>query len=112
MRDSSATSIPATWAPTITGMPIAPYAPAATLATSDSIAALTGRNPSCTSSAAQIAIGTPNPAAPSRNAPNAKVISSTWMRWSVEIPEIEARMTSNRPLATANRYSHTAMTMM
>jgi hypothetical protein len=78
--DRALRSTPPTWAPTITGMPIAPYAPAATLATSDSMAALTGPKPSCTSSAAQIAIGTPKPAAPSRNAPNAKLISSTCTR--------------------------------
>ncbi len=96
----------------MTGMPIAPYAPAPAFATSEIIAAFTGRNPSWTRSAAQIAIGTPNPAAPSRNPPNAKLMRSTWTRWSGETPPMEARMTSKRPLASASLYSQTAITMM
>lgn len=44
-----------------------------------------------------MAIGTPNPAAPSRNAPKAKLMSSTWMRWSAEMLLMDDRMMSNRP---------------
>ena len=57
-------------------------------------------------------MGTPNPATPSRNAPNAKAMSSTWIRWSADTPAIEERMMSNRPERTLSRYSHTAITMM
>ena len=69
----------------------------------ETTAARTGWKPSCTSSAAQIAIGTPKPATPSRKAPNAKEISRTWTRWSSETPAIEERMTSNRPERTVIR---------
>ena len=97
------TSTPPTFAPTMTGMPIAPYAPAATLATRQIMAAFTGRNPSCTRSAAQMAIGTPNPAAPSRNAPKAKAMSSTWMRWSGDMPADRRLDDLEVPARTARR---------
>ncbi|MDQ0743266.1 hypothetical protein QFZ62_000574 [Clavibacter sp. B3I6] len=67
------------------------------------MAARTGRKPSVTSMAAQMAIGTPNPATPSRNAPKQKLMRSTWIRWSGEIAAMDARITSNLPLATASR---------
>ncbi len=66
--DNSSVSIPPTWAPVMTGIPIAPNAPDAALAIKQSPAALIGLKPRVTRSAALIAIGTPNPAAPSRKA--------------------------------------------
>ncbi|WP_244486635.1 hypothetical protein [Aureimonas sp. Leaf324] len=66
------------------------------------MAALIGLKPSSTRSAAQIAMGTPKPAAPSRNAPKQKAIRMTWIRWSAEIVVMLPRMTSNIPLSTAS----------
>ena len=70
---------------------------------------MSGLKPRDTSSAAQIAIGIPKPAAPSRKPPKQKAISSIWMRWSVEIAEMEERTVSKPPDRTEMRYSHTAM---
>ena len=54
---------------TVTGIPIAPIAPPAILATKQIPAAFNGLKPIPTSSAAVIATGTPRPAAPSKKAP-------------------------------------------
>ena len=93
----------ATLAAVVTGIPMAPYAPDAALATNASIEALSGLKPRDTSRAAQIAIGIPKPAAPSMNPPKQKAISSTWMRWSSVIDETEARTVSKLPARTAMR---------
>ena len=82
---------------------MAPYAPEATFATNASMEALSGLNPRLTSSAAQMAIGIPNPAAPSKNPPKQNAISSIWMRWSVEIAEMEERTMSKFPARTLMR---------
>ncbi len=82
------------------------------MASRQSIAALTGLKPSSTSSAAQIAIGTPKPAAPSRKAPKQKAMRITWTRWSSEMVAMLPRITSNLPLFTASLYSHTAISTM
>ena len=50
--------------------------------------------------AAQIATGVPPPAAPSRNAPNAKAISIACRRWSAESPATESLIRANRPVST------------
>ena len=86
-----------------TGIPIAPHAPAAALATKHSIAACNGLKPSAASITLQMAIGTPKPAAPSKNAPKQKPISNNWMRWSAETMVSEPLMTSILPVATVKR---------
>jgi hypothetical protein len=50
--------------------------------------------------AAQIAIGVPNPAAPSMNAPKLNAISSSWMRRSTASPAMVWRTSSNFPVLT------------
>ena len=49
---------------------------------------------------AEIATGVPKPAAPSRNAPKLKAISSACSRRSSVIEEIESLITSNCPVLT------------
>ena len=61
---------------TVTGKPMAPKAPAEAFAIKHNMAACNGANPNCVSNKAQIAIGTPNPAAPSKNPLNANPINS------------------------------------
>ena len=58
--------MPDTCPATMTGIPMAPKAPEAVLAIKHSAAAFNGLNPSPTRSAAVMAIGAPNPAAPSK----------------------------------------------
>ena len=58
----------------VTGAPTAPKATGAVLATIQIPAAYNGLNPNPTKSAAVIATGAPNPAAPSKNAPNEKAM--------------------------------------
>jgi hypothetical protein len=65
-----------------------------------STAARKGSKPRPTMMAPQMATGVPPPAAPSRNAPNAKPMRMAWMRASPEIPAIERLMTSNCPVRT------------
>ena len=62
---------------TVTGIPIAPYAPPAILATKQIAADCNGLKPKPTKIAAVIATGAPNPAAPSRNALNENAIRRT-----------------------------------
>ncbi|MNE46699.1 hypothetical protein D3C80_1410530 [compost metagenome] len=88
-------SIPVTCPATMIGMPKAPKATGAVLAIRHKPAAYSGLKPSPTRSAAVIATGAPKPAAPSRNAPKQKPISSTCKRWSSVIDRTELRMTSN-----------------
>lgn len=57
-------------------MPIDPKATGAVFASRHSADALKGEKPSPTSMVAAVATGVPNPAAPSRDPPNAKAISS------------------------------------
>ena len=61
---------------TVTGKPMAPKAPAEAFAIKHNMAACNGANPNCVSDKAQIAIGTPKPAAPSKNPLNANPINS------------------------------------
>ena len=51
-----------------------------------------------------MATGVPNPAAPSRKAPNAKAINSTCKRVSPVNRVMECLMISNWPLSTVIRY--------
>ena len=97
----ASTSSPVISARARIGVPIAPQATGAVLAIRQSRAAWNGRNPRPTRNAAEIATGAPNPAAPSRNAPNEKATSTAWSRRSPESRAIEAFITSNWPVATA-----------
>ena len=105
-------SMPVTCPATMIGMPIAPNATGAVFAIRHSPAACSGLKPSPTSSAAVIATGAPKPAAPSRNAPNEKPISSICRRWSSVIDSTDARMMSNWPVFTTTLYRNTAATMI
>ena len=62
--------IPVTCPATVIGIPIAPKATGAVFAIKQRPAAYKGFNPRPARSAAVIATGAPNPAAPSKNAPN------------------------------------------
>ena len=57
-----------------------------------------------------MATGAPNPAAPSRKAPNEKAISSACKRWSGVTEAIESRMISNWPVLTVSLKRKTAAT--
>ena len=86
MAESLSLSIPVTPSSAMMGVPRAPNATGAVFAMSDKPAAESGLNPNCIRMAAVTATGVPNPAAPSKNAPNEKAISITWMRGSGAIP--------------------------
>ena len=65
------------------GVPSAPNATGAVLAMSERPEAASGANPRPMSSAPVTATGVPNPAAPSKKAPNANATSSSCRRASV-----------------------------
>ncbi|MNZ48820.1 hypothetical protein D3C78_665730 [compost metagenome] len=88
-------SRPVTCPATRIGMPIAPNATGAVLTIRHRPAAYNGLKPSPTSSAAVIATGAPNPAAPSRNAPKQKPTISICRRWSGVTDKIDERIMSN-----------------
>ena len=67
---------------------------------SDRPAEYSGVNPSPISSAAVIATGVPNPAAPSMKAPNENATSRAWMRRSDDSRATDALTMSNCPAAT------------
>ena len=100
IADRSSSGRPVTLARVMSGVPMAPKATGAVLPISDRPAAGRGRNPSPMSMAAQMAMGVPNPAAPSMKAPKLKAISSTWMRRSTASPAIVWRTSSNLPVLT------------
>jgi hypothetical protein len=77
MADSFKISISVTAARAIMGVPRAPKATGAVFAINDSPQAARGLKPSCIRMAAVMATGVPKPAAPSKNAPNAKAIRIT-----------------------------------
>ena len=93
---------------TVTGIPIAPYAPPAMLATKQIAADCKGLKPKPTKIAAVIATGAPNPAAPSRKALNENAIKRTWILLSGEIDEILCFITSKNPILTVNLYKKIA----
>ena len=100
IADRSWSGSPVTLARVMSGVPMAPKATGAVLPISDRPAACSGRNPSPMSMAAQMAIGVPNPAAPSMNAPKLNAISSSWMRRSTASPAMVRRTSSNLPVLT------------
>jgi hypothetical protein len=70
----------------MTGVPSAPNATGAVFAINDSADASSGGKPSPISIAPVTATGVPNPAAPSKKAPNANAMSSSCSRRSAVIP--------------------------
>ncbi|KAF5032024.1 hypothetical protein DSECCO2_621620 [anaerobic digester metagenome] len=103
------TSRPLTWLATMTGMPSAPKATGAVLATRQMPPAYTGLKPSPISMAAVMATGVPKPAVPSRNAPKAKAMNRACNRRSSVSRASEPLMISNSPDSTVMLYSHTAV---
>lgn len=80
------------------GMASAPKATGAVLATSATLAALTGLNPSAMSMTAVMATGVPKPARASSRAPNEKAMTMAWTRWSGLTAPNERRRTSKWPV--------------
>jgi len=87
------------------GIPIDPNATGAVFASRQIADALNGENPSPINMLAAIATGVPNPAAPSRNAPNANAISNACSRGSGVSRPIEFLIISNCPVSTVTRNS-------
>ena len=79
-------SRPVTPARATMGVPSAPKATGAVLAMSESPDAASGAKPRPMRMAAVTATGVPNPAAPSKNAPNEKAMSRSWRRRSAVTP--------------------------
>ena len=94
------TSRPVTFASVRIGVPRAPKATGAVLAMSAMQAASSAGNPAPARSAAEIATGAPNPAAPSRKAPNEKAMSKACTRWSAESRVTDRFITSSPPAST------------
>ena len=90
-------SNPVTPCSAISGVPIAPYATGAVFAISDSPDAWSGLKPKPINTAAVTATGVPKPAAPSKNAPKLKAISSNCRRRSWVIPVRLSCSTLNSP---------------
>jgi hypothetical protein len=84
------------------GVPSAPKATGDVLANSDRPAACNGRKPAPISSAAEMATGVPNPAAPSTKAPKQKAIKSACKRRSGDNDNTECLTISNWPVSTVS----------
>ena len=82
------------------GIARAPKATGAVLATSATVAALTGLKPSDISITTEIATGVPKPASASSSAPKQKAMMIAWIRWSGLTFSKERRSTSKCPDAT------------
>ena len=85
------------------GIAMDPNATGAVFASRQMAAAWNGEKPRPASMAAATATGVPNPAAPSRNAPNAKAISSVCKRGSRVRLRSECLMASNLPVSSVSR---------
>ena len=86
------------------GVPNAPYATGAVLAISDRAEACRGLKPNCIKIAAVIATGVPNPAAPSKKAPNENAIKISCTRLSGTNAANCCRSTSKEPFLTVSWY--------
>lgn len=84
------------------GVPTAPNATGAVLASSTTTAARTGENPSAISMTPVIATGAPNPASASSSPPKQNAMMIACTRGSSEISPKAARRSSNRPAATVS----------
>ena len=82
------------------GVPIAPNATGAVLASSTTTAARIGEKPSAISMTPVIATGAPKPARASSSPPKQKAMMIAWTRGSSESLLKAARRSSNRPLTT------------
>ena len=85
------------------GAAIAPNATGAVLASSETIAALTGFMPAAMSIAIEIATGAPKPASDSSSAPKQNAMRIARIRWSSLIARIRSPSTSNHPVMTVSR---------
>ena len=70
------------------------------LATSATVAALIGLNPSASSMTEEMATGVPKPASASSSPPKQKAMMTAWTRWSLEIEPKDRLSTSKWPVAT------------
>ena len=84
------------------GVPMAPNATGAVLASSTTIAARIGEKPSAISITPVIATGAPNPARASSSPPKQNAMMIACARGSSEIRWKAARRSSNRPLTTVS----------
>ncbi|BDZ57456.1 hypothetical protein GCM10025872_11130 [Barrientosiimonas endolithica] len=82
------------------GVPTAPNATGAVLASSTTAAARSGANPSAISITPVMATGAPNPASASSRPPKQNAMMIACTRGSSEIRWKLARRSSNRPLTT------------
>ncbi|MNQ80565.1 hypothetical protein D3C85_955520 [compost metagenome] len=101
--DSSISSSPVTLARVMIGVPRAPNATGAVLAISASPEAASGEKPSPIRIAPVTATGVPKPAAPSKNAPKQKAISSNCRRRSSVMRARESCSTLNEPFSVVRR---------
>ena len=83
------------------GLPTAPQATGAVLASRQSVAAWNGSKPSPIRNEPAIATGAPPPPVPSRNAPKQNAIRISCSRLSVESAAIDSFITWNWPVSTA-----------
>ncbi|MDQ0713804.1 hypothetical protein QFZ55_003256 [Streptomyces luteogriseus] len=93
-----------------TGVPIAPKATGAVLATRATTAARTGSKPRATSMTALIATGAPKPASASSRAPKQKAMTRAWIRGSSDSRPKDRRRMSKCRVRTVIRYTHRALT--
>ena len=101
---SARRSRPLTALSAMSGVPSAPNATGAVLAIRESPEAAKGAKPRPMSSAPVTATGVPNPAAPSKKAPNANATSSSCSRASVVTPVMLWRSVVKRPRSAVSWY--------
>ena len=89
-----------TVASVVIGTARAPKATGAVLATSATVAALIGWNPSAISMTLVIATGVPKPASASSSAPKQNAMITAWIRWSSLTRANDRRSTSKCPVTT------------
>ncbi len=100
MAPSSSFGMPVTSPRVMIGTPMAPKATGAVLATSATVAALSGSNPRASSITEVMATGVPKPASASISPPKQKAMMIAWMRWSFETVWKERRRTAKCPVWT------------
>jgi len=100
MLPRSWAGIPVTASSVVIGTAMAPNATGAVFATSDTVAASSGRIPIATSMAALSSTGVPKPASASIRAPKQNAIRMACTRWSSLTRVNERRSTSEWPLST------------
>jgi hypothetical protein len=98
-----------TLASAMIGAPMAPNATGAVLASSETMADLSGFMPAAISIAAEIATGAPKPASDSISAPKQNAIRIERMRWSSDSDRISCPSASNQPVITDSWYTQIAL---